>query len=518
MSRSASRAGLFVLVPRGVSRGAGRLLIAAALAVWGCEPAAEPPMAPPRPAELRPPEDAAAPEPTSDGGAPLDGGATEARPSVAPELSAELASVATETSIYPEPRWGSRRIGYLRAGAVVKRAAAAVATGPRCPEGWYAVEPRGYVCVGSMATLDLHHPVVVASTPPPRREGLPYVYALSRGVPPPLYARLPSRADQRRFEHDLRDHLARSHTPVNAPPPEPIPSWLSPGSPSLHLGNAWHGPDRVMLGHPRGRSGFALLTTVEHEGRRFGLTTGLALIPLDRTRIVEQSRFAGIRLGDGVTLPVAFVRRGGSFRVLEGPRGLTPGAALAPREAVAVTAEVRRHGSTSYLVATDGTLIREHDVVVLKAPRQPPRWAEEGVKWIDVSIPRQGLVAYEGTTPVYATLVSTGVGGTGNPEETHATAQGIFKVYEKHVTVTMDGSETSDSFDLRDVPFVQYFHKGYALHAAYWHDDFGHTHSHGCVNLSPVDAAWLFRWTDPRVPEGWHATMAKEGTIVWVHD
>jgi lipoprotein-anchoring transpeptidase ErfK/SrfK len=67
------------------------------------------------------------------------------------------------------------------------------------------------------------------------------------------------------------------------------------------------------------------------------------------------------------------------------------------------------------------------------------------------------------------------------------------------------------------VPFVQYFHKGYALHAAYWHDDFGHAHSHGCVNLAPVDAAWLYRWTDPRMPTGWHGAMVKEGTIVFVH-
>ncbi len=83
----------------------------------------------------------------------------------------------------------------------------------------------------------------------------------------------------------------------------------------------------------------------------------------------------------------------------------------------------------------------------------------------------------------------------------------------------MAGHETSDSFELREVPFVQYFNESYALHAACWHDDFGHLHSHGCVNLAPRDAAWLFRWTDPRVPEGWHAVMSKGGgTIVCVHD
>ena len=75
-----------------------------------------------------------------------------------------------------------------------------------------------------------------------------------------------------------------------------------------------------------------------------------------------------------------------------------------------------------------------------------------------------------------------------------------------------------DEFDLRDVPFVQYFTEGYALHAAYWHDDFGTPRSHGCVNLAPVDAAWLFGWTTPDVPEGWHAALTlKKGTIVYTH-
>jgi hypothetical protein len=272
-----------------------------------------------------------------------------------------------------------------------------------------------------------------------------------------------------------------------------------------------------MLGQARPRSGFAVLTTVDHEGRRFGVTAGLEVIPLDRTRVVEPSRFAGVELGEGMGLPVAFVRRPGAYRVTDGPRGPTPGETLGFREAVAVTDELRPIGGATYVVARDGSLLRHDQVIVVKPPRHPPAWAAEGVKWIDVSIPGQTLVAYEGVTPVYTTLVSTGIGGTGDPEETHATIQGAFRIYEKHVTVTMNGHQASDPFDLRDVPFVQYFHQGFALHAAYWHDDFGRMHSHGCVNLSPADAAWLFRWTDPAIPPGWHASM-REGTVVYVHD
>ena len=54
------------------------------------------------------------------------------------------------------------------------------------------------------------------------------------------------------------------------------------------------------------------------------------------------------------------------------------------------------------------------------------------------------------------------------------------------------------------MPWIQYFAAGYALHGAYWHDVFGIPRSHGCINLSPIDARVVFLWTDPPVPTGWH--------------
>ena len=136
-----------------------------------------------------------------------------------------------------------------------------------------------------------------------------------------------------------------------------------------------------------------------------------------------------------------------------------------------------------------------------------------------MSIRQQLLVAYEGKRPVFATLVSTGRGELGDPEETTATVRGTFMIHAKHVSGTMDGDDTTeDSFDLRDVPYIQYFHKGYALHGAYWHDAFGKVRSHGCINLAPVDAAWLFEWTDPDVPAQWHsARNVNHGTLVYIH-
>jgi lipoprotein-anchoring transpeptidase ErfK/SrfK len=156
-------------------------------------------------------------------------------------------------------------------------------------------------------------------------------------------------------------------------------------------------------------------------------------------------------------------------------------------------------------------------VVRVDRARSAPAWASGDRKWIDVSILHQTLVAYEGTRPVYATLVSTGADGLGDPKKTRSTVQGTFLIHTKHITATMDG-EDGEEFDLRDVPFVQYFTEGFALHGAYWHDDFGTPRSHGCVNLAPIDAAWLFGWTTPEVPAGWHATLSlKKGTLVYTH-
>jgi len=72
----------------------------------------------------------------------------------------------------------------------------------------------------------------------------------------------------------------------------------------------------------------------------------------------------------------------------------------------------------------------------------------------------------------------------------------------------MKGLNGEDPYSVATVPWTQFFspEKGLALHTAYWHDGFGHARSHGCVNLAPRDARWLYFWSDPQVPPGW--TMA----------
>lgn len=437
----------------------------------------------------------------------------------------ELASTARETWIYAEPRWSARRIGYLRSGAVVVRDAEPEGTSS-CPEGWYRIQPMGFVCAGKHATLDLFHPIVEASRPGPRQDGLPYHYVMSRHPAPPLYNRLPTPAEQARHEPGLAAHLRRYERLskekdfVTPPEPDPLPPSLLYERPLPALTNEpARADDRLLLGRAGLRSGFALLSQFDHDGRRFGLTTELAVIPIDRTRFVAPSTFRGLALDDDTTLPVAFVksRRAERFTLGDDDR-LHRGEPLAYREALPLSGRVRGGGESAYYEVTDGSWVRGTQIVRVDPMKKQPAWATGGRKWIDVSILKQSLVAYEGDKPVYVTLVSTGADGLGDHEETHSTIQGAFLVHTKHVSVTMDSDDAGDEFDLRDVPFVQYFHEGYALHGAYWHDDFGTPRSHGCINLAPIDAAWLFGWTTPEVPRGWHASLTlKKGTLVYTH-
>lgn len=478
---------------------------------------------PAAPADLSPAEsEPLEPEETADPEKPVP---PKNAPSKPEKPVFELASIGKETWIYAEPRWKSQRIGYLRAGATVVRKEK-----PRsrahCAEGWYAIEPRGYVCVGTYATLDVHHAVAEAARARPiRGEGLPYTYVMSRNPPPPLYTRLPNDKELADIEPDLKSHLRKMVSmaldPSFVPPPEPdpTPNALLYGFSAPPLAGTLRSKDALLAGRAKGRSGFALLSTFDHDERRYGLTTELAVIPVDRTRIIRTSAFVGLPLPDDTSLPVAFVRSKQARHYVKNAQGnIVPEDKLGYRVALPLSGKTFRSGGATLLETRHGTYVREDQVVRIDPAEKMPSWATAGQKWIDVSILKQSLVAYEGTKPVYVTLVSTGADGLGDPKKTHSTIQGVFRIHTKHVSVTMDGDDVGDEFDLRDVPFVQYFTEGYALHAAYWHDDFGTPRSHGCVNLAPRDAAWLFEWTSPDVPKDWHAGLSlRGGTIVYTH-
>jgi hypothetical protein len=192
---------------------------------------------------------------------------------------------------------------------------------------------------------------------------------------------------------------------------------------------------------------------------------------------------------------------------------------LPKRSAVALTGKTTTIGGVTYEEAAGGFWVLSSPLVVGK-PEIPADLAPNE-KWIDVDLTRQTLIAFEGKKPIFATLNSSGRRNPQDKEKDFPTPTGTFRIGEKHITTTMDGDVASDGpYSIEDVPWVQYFQGSYALHGAFWHDNFGYVRSHGCVNLAPEDARTLFSWTDPKLPEGWHGAFAApdKGTRVVIHE
>ena len=136
-------------------------------------------------------------------------------------------------------------------------------------------------------------------------------------------------------------------------------------------------------------------------------------------------------------------------------------------------------------------------------------------KWIDVDLSEQRVVAYEGTTQVNAFIVSSGLPGT-------PTVTGTFRIWAKVPVQDMSGGNRAagNYYYLEDVPWVQYFYADYAFHGTTWHANFGRPASRGCINMSPAEAEWLFRWAGPEAPAaGWlFSDGDNPGTLVVVHE
>lgn len=123
------------------------------------------------------------------------------------------------------------------------------------------------------------------------------------------------------------------------------------------------------------------------------------------------------------------------------------------------------------------------------APAKPPVSGSTAGRWIDVNLSQQRLTAYQGNTAVFSTLISGGLPRT-------PTVVGRFAVQTKLRSTRMTGP----GYDLPGVPYTMYFYKGYAIHGTYWHNNFGHPMSHGCVNMRTEDAGWLFNWASIGTP------------------
>jgi hypothetical protein len=420
--------------------------------------------------------------------------------------------------IYSEPARSPHPIGYARAGTSLELRDGKRIAGAGCGPGFYAVKPFGYVCADSRATFDAASRYVRRMARlVPAGAAFPYGYALSDGAP--MYRRLPSREEARRAERWLLPPARGPRAGTGAWGHERLAERqsIAPSTtfdPAVWTESISHRRAALARVVPAG-STVAYSAAVSADGRTWLESADGTLVPADHVRPYRPSTFAGAVLGHGIELPIAWVRQKSrpKFRRLQ--QGFAPiGAEWPVRAMIRLEAAPAVDAGGEHYLPTrerdargEPLFVRASDVMRVD-PAPEIGAGHTTKKWIWFSITRGTLVAYEGGRAVFATLASPGSGGVPrpghNPVKDSTTPIGTFRLNFKHVSDDMSPDEGNDRrFWLAEVPWAQYFAQPFALHVAYWHEDFGEPMSGGCINVSPSDGKWLFDWTEPRLPEGW---------------
>lgn len=455
--------------------------------------------------------------------------------------------------VYAQASTSSAVVGYMRRGSRFRASEQQATRG--CAGGWYRVPGSGFVCRGEGYAIG-RGPQSFSPVPrePALEDALPYLYAFAAEDDVPQYWGMPDAAREasvrevlsalRRRETTARERsAARAAQTVSTPPraeaveddaasegTEAAPDEaggehaVEAPPPPGQIANAEDEGDVQLEETPpelpdfvrmRMQRGFYVSLDSEErvDGRTWYRTVRGAYVRASQMRQSEPTSVRGVVVGGRWSLPIAFVYRHGTRRLL---RRASDGSLLDRGVAeigtpIAVK-ERTRWRRNEYAVGHDGSMFRTSSLRNAELRARPEGVPADG-RWIHVDLSEQTLVAYEGDVPVFATIASTGAPGFETP-------RGLFRIQSKHVSTTMDNLASADSaYSIEDVPWTMYFEGNYALHGAFWHSNFGRVRSHGCVNLSPTDARWVFRWSTPTLPESWHgafATRRSPGTHVYI--
>lgn len=454
---------------------------------------------------------------------------TEAR--VGAEFPMYAAITGTQLRVHTEPNEEATVVGWLRVGSSV-RLGSEERRGGGCGGPWRRVNPTGWVCDDEGlevrdAAIELEEPTLegwkedqveeaaargaLVLARPARDEPMPYDYFYVKESTVPEYHRLPSRNEQRsaiakaeryRELYALDEARARRYL----------------------RGESQDGPPGTAVVNRYLDRGFYIASNgVEVRARRrFVRTTQGRYIKQAQLESRSGHDFHGVELGGDRTLPIAWTVRTSRPRILNETEGGTTswtqdeeGEAI-ERQTLLEGWQERRNigGEVMHVLETEAgaRYLRAWFVSVAEAIERPEEVAANE-PWVHVDLSEQTLVLYEGDTPVYATLVSTGL-------EDNATPTGVFEIRRKQITDTMSniGPDAGDErYSIEDVPWTQYFEGSFALHTAFWHTRFGLPRSHGCVNMTPYDAHHVFSRTWPQLPTGWHGVSTDQTELRGSH-
>lgn len=256
--------------------------------------------------------------------------------------------------------------------------------------------------------------------------------------------------------------------------------------------------------------------TVEQDGRLWHRIADQAYVLAGDVLPGTPSLFHGVAVTQTLANPLVFIATQGlNVRPRPGATPDNPPIATVNRYDVVDYLGSQRAGDALWHQIGENRWIHGGYARVVYPVQRPPDVPADA-RWIAVDLAQQTLSAYEGDRMVFATLVSTG-------RPPWFTPKGLNRIWIKKQTGDMQGGivERGDYYALQDVPWIMYFNKDVGLHAAYWHDRFGYPSSHGCVNLSPLDAKWLFDWATPQLPfpdtRYVYASNSNPGTWVYVY-
>lgn len=470
--------------------------------------------------------------------------AASTAPPTASNPKARLYANAFALWIYGKPRKSRVPIGYIRAGqALTLRLPHAVGF-EGCKRGWYAVEPTGYVCVDQSASFESTRYNQAMQTLAPESGPYPFTFGVSLGTL--SYRRLPKPGDEafRRQSApieasavDLRELMTDATLDATQ-----VPWFLEHGG-SVSRARE----ERLLRRLVPAQTLLSLVSRFELQQSYYQVADG-TIVPAERIKLLRQSTFEGVWLTENQPLPLAWTREEASIwrlteacmtkLVSEFPRQvlgqlsvpinvhskclLRTDKRVPPRVPVALSGRTTLISGAKLLETRDGEWL--YDTAVRVALLETPKHAVAAAdKWIHFSIQRGTLVAYEGVRPVFATLASPGSGEPNARGALRVTPKGTFRINFKHITDDMSSEDGEHRSEWKaDVPYAMYFNQPYGIHVSYWHEAFGEPKSGGCINVSPIDGARLFDWTEPRLPSGWYGVGSSRdlglGTVVHVTD
>jgi len=412
-----------------------------------------------------------------------------------------VGSLTWGTWIQPKADSRSLPLGSIRPGSSIPLLQPGLVPGLGKCRSFVRVD-QGYVCATRRATLDMQSDFMRAQRwTEPAPGPFPYEYAFSVGAP--MLTRVPA-AGENHWKIGKRDHerlrgWAAGHDELTEEsliePNGPVPDFLKDGgsapSPWGKRGGIY--AKRVPFG-----SMIAYTRAFEADGEVWVLSTNLTIVPARGLKRFRRSAFRGLELSGETQLPIAWIRKESRPKWRRTDSGFDQaGGSWSVRSWVALTGAEEKQGRSRFLETREaGIYIAAQDATLVEAATKRPWEVKGNDKWIHVRVNRGTLTLYEGLRPIFTTLMSPGKDG--------ATPYGRYRIESKHhvTTMTTEPGEPT-KFWIADVPWTLYFKRPYAIHGAYWHEDFGERKSGGCVNLSLLDARRVFEWADPPLPRGW---------------